>query len=162
LQLAIDSLGSDDKALLAGVCLHPYGKPASGFPAKFDNGFGDIVDAVTTANSISGLPVWLTEFGINLVDGDGEDGQREYLERAYTALASLPDDVLVTACYFAANDGVISPGEPPFGLRTAVDGTARPAWFAYRDLANNPAPTPVEEVEPEHDPDALAAGGRIS
>jgi hypothetical protein len=129
--------------------LHPYGKSAQGFPPGFD--LGEMDDAVRTAHDRSDLPVWVTEFGIKLIDAAGSRRNREddaaylaragqaqaqYLSQACASLGGLPPDVLGGAYYFAYSDGVGTPTEQglsAFGLRDPHD-VARPAWSAMQQV----------------------------
>jgi putative glycosyl hydrolase len=149
LRLAASYLSSAGRALLDGVCLHPYGKSANGFPPSFS--FGEINDAVQTAHDISGLPVWVTEFGVKLGDAAGPKqagesdtdyntralaAQNTYLQQAYQLLGNMPPQVLRNACYFAYSDAVGSPAEQginAFGLRDSTDA-ARPAWGGLQQV----------------------------
>jgi hypothetical protein len=149
LQLAVGYLSPTGKAQLDGVCLHPYGKSANGFPPTFT--FGEINDAVQTAHDISGLPVWVTEFGVKLCDAAGPQqpgesnadytaralaGQDRYLQQSYQLLGNMPPEVLRNACYFAFSDAVGSPAEQgmnAFGLRNPND-VARPAWRGLQQV----------------------------
>lgn len=120
---------------VAGVCLHPYGQRADGFPS--DWGFGEISEAVRFAHAVSGLPVWLTEFGIKLADAGGLVGQARYLQKAFTVLKALDSGVLAVACYFCWRDDVGAPheqGDQAFGLRDR-DGKPRGAWHFYAFVA---------------------------
>lgn len=149
LEQAAGLLSDSGRAQLDGVCLHPYGKSAKGFPPNFI--FGELDDAVRSAHERSGLPVWVTEFGIKLVDAAGnrrnsEDdatylararqAQAQYLSQACASLAALPPDVLAGAYYFAYADGVGATNEQglnAFGLRDPQD-IARPAWSAFQQV----------------------------
>lgn len=122
---AVDALEPKVAARLAGVCVHPYGQRAAGYPDGW--GFGELEQAVLTAHGIAHRPVWLTEYGINLNDVDGdEESQARYLVRARRLLAAMPSSVCMAATQFAWNDTVGSAGEQ-FGLRLA-DDTPRLAW----------------------------------
>jgi hypothetical protein len=158
LQLAVGYLSPAGRALLDGVCLHPYGKSANAFPPTFT--FGEIDEAVQTAHDISGLPVWVTEFGVKLSDAAGPQqagesdtdyntralaAQNTYLQQAYQLLGNMPPRVLRTACYFAFSDAVGSPAEQglnAFGLRDPQD-VARPAWGGLQQVVVQASTTPA-------------------
>lgn len=135
--------------------LHPYGQRAAGFPAGW--GFGELIDAVRTANDLSGLPVALTEFGIKVRDAGGVDGQAEYLRRAAAVVNALSLARCPFACWFAWRDTIGGPnerGEDGFGL-SGEDMVARPAWFTFAELRGGQAQEPPPPVEPpESPPDA--------
>lgn len=134
LALAIALLSEEERTALGGVCFHPYGQRAAGFPA--DWGFGEIDAAVRTARDISGLPVWLTEFGIKIDDAGGDNGQARYLRRAFITLSRLDRSILGVACFFCWHDAVGAPheqGGQAFGLRR-LDHSQRPAWSTFADL----------------------------
>lgn len=120
---------------VAGVCLHPYGQRADGFPN--DWGFGELREAVRFAHDISGLPVWLTEFGIKLEDAGGLPGQARYLQMAFAALHALEPGIVAVACYFCWRDDIGAPherGDKAFGLRD-LDGRPRTSWYALAESA---------------------------
>lgn len=143
--LASRTLGSADYA-----CLHPYGQRAAGFPAGW--GFGELADAVATANSLSGLPVVLTEFGIKIGDAGGEQAQAEYVRKSAILLQALSVARCPFACYFAWRDDIGGPqerGDQAFGLRRE-DGSARPAWQEFalaHNVASLPAAAPVVGID---------------
>lgn len=139
-------------------CGHFYGQRAAGFPGNGKNfneggwGFGELADAIQTANDVSGLPVALTELGIKVGDAGGEGGQAEYVRRVGQLVNALPAGRCPFACYFAWTDRIGGPderGPAAFGLRRE-DGSSRPAWqeFALAHNAAGPAPTPLPTPPP--------------
>jgi hypothetical protein len=141
LQLAMQQLDDETRGLLGGVCFHPYGKPAGGVPS----GWSDQPSLTETVMQAYGfvnqagvgtpLPLWLTEFGLNRtdVDGDGEV-QADYVSAAFAELGELAEGVLGVACLFCWNDTVGADGEA-FGLRPAAGEPAYPAWAAFQACA---------------------------
>jgi hypothetical protein len=156
---AVGLLSPEELALVTGACLHPYGKSVRGFPPGFT--FGEIDEAVVTAHQLSGLPIYLTEFGIKLSDAGGEAGQRAYFQQTYEVLRELPSDVLAAACYFCWSDRIGAPeeqGDHAFGLRRR-DDTPRPAHELCCAVAEagalpfdptgGQAPTPARRAQAE-------------
>jgi hypothetical protein len=130
------------------ACLHPYGQRAAGFPEGW--GFGELSDAISTANSVSGLPVLLSEFGIKVGDAGGPEGQAEYVRRAVGLLKAHSLARVPMAYYFAWRDDVGSPnerGDQAFGLEH-TNGVKRPAWQAFATAQGSLLPP----VEPEPGP----------
>lgn len=151
--------------------LHGYGQRAAGFPQGW--GFGELSDAIQTANEVSGLPVALTEGGIKVGDAGGVDGQAGYVRRWVSLVQSYSEARVPFGAYFAWRDDVGAPserGDQAFGLR-AEDGTPRPAWQAFAVAAGSgavapapPAPIPpvtppvVAPQEPQGGPFRVGAG----
>ncbi len=124
---------------------HFYGQRAAGFPQGW--GFGELSDAIQTANDVSGLPVALTEGGIKVGDAGGVDGQAGYVRRWVSLVQSYSELRVPFGCYFAWNDSIGGPserGDQAFGLR-AEDGTPRPAWQAFAVAAGSGAVPPAPE-----------------
>ena len=142
------SFSPDEKALMAGACFHPYGKSVNGFPPVFH--FGEIADAVQTAHQLTGLPIYLTEFGIKLSDAGGEAGQQIYFQQTYEVLRQLPSNVLAAACYFCWSDRIGAPeeqGDHAFGL-LRHDESPRPAHHTCCALAESGA-LPFDPFSPD-------------
>ena len=145
LHAAARLLTAADHDLLAGAGFHPYGKNARGFPGfghtRFDHAEIDI--AIQNANDIIQLPIWATEFGVNLGQAGSESGQALYVRSAFDLLTGLPSDVLAAATYFCWWDPIGAPrkdGEYALGLRRGGDphgaraGEPRLAWYAFADV----------------------------
>lgn len=112
---------------LAGVGLHPYGQRADGYPDEW--GYGELHGAILTAHGIAHRPVWVTEYGINLTDVEGDEiAQARYLTRCRTVMERLSTAQLMVATQFAWRDDAGGPGEL-FGLRDGED-VPRVAWGA--------------------------------
>jgi hypothetical protein len=114
-----------------GVGIHPYGVPplASWCPDPGEDlncDWGTFASQVNAYNNATGLPVWLTEFGVNSEDVAHE---ADYVEGGYRALSALGDRV-ATGFYFCYSDSMV----PPFGL-TFADGSPKPAYVRYQQLA---------------------------
>jgi hypothetical protein len=145
LKLAMQQLDDETRGLLGGICFHPYGKPAGGVP----DGWSDqpsLTDTVMQAYAFANpdgvgtpRPLWLTEFGLNRTDVDGDvELQADYVSAAFSDLGALSADVLAVACLFCWNDTVGAPGEA-FGLRPAEGEPTYPAWAAFQACAFPPA-----------------------
>ena len=142
---AVAECGED---LPDGVCLHPYGQRAAGFPPGRPGqpfGFGELQAAVSQATGIAGLPVWVTEFGLNLNDadlnkGDGFDSaeaaQAHYVSQSFEVLGELSAEQLQVACLFSWIDRIGSERDGPFGLRPEPEQPARQSWTAYRECTH--------------------------
>jgi hypothetical protein len=145
----IVALLPDELENMTGACFHPYGKSVRGFPPGFV--FGEIDQAVVRAHELTGLPIYLTEFGIKMSDAGGEAGQAAYFRQTYEVLRELPTDILAAACYFCWTDRIGAPGEQgadAFGLRR-LDETPRPAHDLCCALAESGAlPFGLDGEEP--------------
>jgi len=142
LQAAIAECGDN---LPDGVCLHPYAKTALGFPPGPPGepfGFGELDEAVAQAHAITGLPVWVTEFGLNLDTagynmGDGftsaEEAQAHYVDQSFEALGALGPNQLQVACLFCWIDRIGTADDGPFGLRHEPDSDQRAVWHTVSD-----------------------------
>ncbi len=121
---------------LDGVCAHPYGHAAQGYPRP-GYYFGEVQDAVMTAHIAGGgLPVWVTEVGVKIGEVGGEDEQAEWLRRLLELAEGFPQHVLASMCFFAYSDLNGAPserGDQAFGL-VAEDGRRRPAWNTFAAL----------------------------
>jgi hypothetical protein len=106
LQEASRLLTPQDRDLVRGAALHPYGRNARGFPGfnhtRYEHGEIDI--AVQNAHDIVGLPIWVTEFGVPLQQAGGEHGQARFIRDAFDLLGALPESVLAaaTCCWWHA------------------------------------------------------------
>jgi hypothetical protein len=114
-----------------GVSIHPYGvvPDASWCPGAgegLDCSFGTLGGKLDEYNGATGLPVWITELGINTTD---TQHQAEYVSAAYAAVATR--DATEQVFYFCESDAMVA----PFGL-TFADGTPKPfAYAAYQALS---------------------------
>lgn len=134
LRAATDLLDDRTRELLGGVCFHPYGQRADGWP-RADWGFGELADVIGTAYGVAGLPVWLTEFGIHLRDAGGSRRQAEHFRRAAGVIRRFGPEVVPAACWFAWRDEIGMPherGPLAFGLRGVGGRPRRLAWSAFR------------------------------
>lgn len=114
-----------------GVGVHPYGqRPDPNWPSS-SWGFGNLEDLLWNYHTTTGLPVWITELGI-----EDQSIQAEYLSRAFVRVASLPG-VVAHLIWFCWSDGMVH----GFGI---VDGSlnAKPAYFAFEEAAAQPEPEP--------------------
>lgn len=131
--------------------LHGYGQRVAGFPRGW--GFGELSDAIQTANEVSGLPVALTEGGIKIGDAGGLDGQAGYARRWVSLVQSYSEARVAFGAYFCWSDQIGGPSErgpQAFGLREE-QGFARPAWQAFavaNGVVTPPRPTPPPEPTP--------------
>ncbi|HEU0034608.1 MAG TPA: carboxypeptidase-like regulatory domain-containing protein [Kofleriaceae bacterium] len=114
------------------VGIHPYGVPpaASWCPDPGEDlncEWGTFASKVIEYGDATGVPVWLTEFGLRSED---LAHQADYVEGSYRALAALGDRV-GPGFYFCYSDAMV----PPFGL-TFADGAPKTAPFTrYQQLA---------------------------
>lgn len=128
------ALGSFD-----GVGWHAYAERVDGYPnATF--GFGELRNSISSARTLGGKPLWITEIGAQLEWNWGggvpsADAVASYLTRAYSLMRTLGRDVVAQAFWFTWRIA----GES-WGM---VDdsGTRRPAWYAFQQAAGQP-PTP--------------------
>lgn len=110
-----------------GVAIHPYGvvpdstwcpDPGEDLECAWGT-FGEKLDAYGAA---TGLPVWITEFGVRTQD---TAHQANYLADGFRAAGGA------MAFYFCASDAMV----PPFGL-TYADGTPKPiAYERFQQVA---------------------------
>lgn len=127
----LERLAAATKGYADYAGLHPYVKRAAGFPDYPD--WGELSDAIVTANEKSGLPVALTEYGIKIGDAGGSGGQAKYVARSIELLQATSSARCPFACYFAWRDDIGGPdehGQHAFGLRE-TGGFARVAWQAF-------------------------------
>ncbi len=114
-----------------GVSIHPYGVPpdASWCPDPGEDlncEWGTLGGKVDEYHAATGLPVWITEFGIRTLD---TQHAAHYLAAAYAAFESRAA-VVPHAFFFCESDAMV----PPFGL-TFDDGSPKPHVYAtYRAL----------------------------
>jgi hypothetical protein len=132
-----------------GAAFHPYGQRPDGFE-QAGWGWGDLRPAVIRAYELTGLPIWLTEWGVKLSDAGGEQGQADYLRTGAATIAALGEAVVPMAAYFCWRDDVGAPseqGSSAFGLMT-TDGRRRPAWQAFADInaQGDPMPSHTHDV----------------
>ena len=146
LQEVARQLTPADRDAIDGACFQPNKKNARGFPG-FDHRpleHGEIDVSVQDAHDIVELPIWVTEFGLRLVQAGGEPGQALYLRNAFDLLRALPASVLAAATYHCWWDPAGGPhqrGEHAFGLRREdvfdADANTMPrlAWHAFARAA---------------------------
>jgi hypothetical protein len=114
-----------------GVAIHPYGvvPDASWCPNPGEDlncEWGTLGGKVDEYHAATGLPVWISEFGVRT--GDTRHAA-DYLAAAYTAFESRAG-IVAHAFFFCESDAMV----PPFGL-TFDDGSPKPDVYAmYRAL----------------------------
>jgi polysaccharide biosynthesis protein PslG len=133
------------------VAIHPYARDHRGVLGALRR-VRDVMDAARDRRT----PVWITEIGW-ATDGGSDDPadlraseatQARLLTRTFRALdASARRDLVQRAFWFAWRDHPPRSGEPRWwaqftGLRRA-DGSAKPAWRAFRRLAASREPARV-------------------
>jgi len=122
-----------------GVAIHPYGVPpdSSWCPDPGEDlncDWGTLGGKADEYHNATGLPVWITEFGIRTQD---TQHAANYLSAAYTAFESRAD-IVPHAFFFCESDAMV----PPFGL-TFADGSPKPdAYATYRGLTGSGDPPP--------------------
>ena len=146
-----------------GVAIHPYGVPpdSSWCPDPGEDLFcewGTLGGKVDEYHAATGLPVWITEFGLRTND---TRHTANYLAAAYTAFESRGSKV-AHAFFFCESDAMV----PPFGL-TYDDGSPKPDVYAmYRSLTSGggggelpPPPPPPPGLTPRLHGTVEAGGG---
>jgi len=126
-----------------GVAIHPYGVPpdASWCPDPGEDlncAWGTLGGKVDEYYAATGLPIWISEFGVRSAD---TRHVAAYLSAAYTAFESRAS-IVPHAFFFCESDAMV----PPFGL-TFADGSPKPDVYAmYRALTGGgggePPPPP--------------------
>ncbi len=122
-----------------GVGWHAYAERVDGYPnATFGN--GELRNSISSARTVGGKPLWLTEIGAQLDWNWGAgvpsaDAVASYLTRAYGLMRSLGRDVVAQAFWFTWRIAGESWGMVDDG------GTRRPAWYAFQQAAGQ-RPTP--------------------
>jgi hypothetical protein len=115
-----------------GVGIHPYGqRPDANWPSP-DWGFGNLEDLVWSYYFTTGLPVWITELGI-----EDESIQAEYLSRAFDRVAGL-SGVVAHLVWFCWSDAMVH----QFGIVDA-NQQPKPAYFSFAQAQ------PVEPARPQ-------------
>jgi hypothetical protein len=98
--------------------------------------WGSFLSKIDEYTAATGLPVWITEFGVRTEDTAHE---ASYLEGGFRAIAARAS-VSGPAFYFCYSDSMV----PPFGL-TYADGTPKPfAFERFQQVAQpggGPGPT---------------------
>ena len=116
------------------VAVHPYGVvpdpswcPNPG--EDLDCAWGTFLSKIDEYAGATGLPVWMTEFGVRTQDTAHE---ANYLEGGFQAVAAR-GAISGPAFYFCYSDSMV----PPFGL-TYADGTPKPfAYERFQQVANS-------------------------
>lgn len=123
---------------------HMYAERADGYP--FANwGFGEIRNSINQARAIAGKPLWITEVGAQLDYNWGSlsppQAVAEYMKRAFAIMNDVGRNQVAHAFWFTWKIA----GES-WGM---VDDASnkRPAWFTFRELAQNAPPPPTGIVE---------------
>jgi hypothetical protein len=112
-----------------GISIHPYGVVANaGWCPDPGEGlncdFGTIGDKLADYHGATGLPVWITELGIETTDAAH---QADFVTGMYGELAGHPE--VAHAFYFGLSDAMVA----PFGL-TDTSWTPKPAYARYQAL----------------------------
>jgi hypothetical protein len=124
----VDKLKGYDFSGLAGIAVHPYGqraKPDLNIP--FWGGHGDVVPLMYRYFAATGLPIYVTEIGIQ-VPGDAHThaDARTYLAAMFETLLALPYVAIVV--HFCFSDSMVA----SLGL-TTDKGIDKPEQSAMRD-----------------------------
>jgi hypothetical protein len=126
---------------------HFYGQRPDGW-GQDGWGFGNLTDAIRTAESIVGSGnVGLSEYGVKIDDAGGEAQVASFLKAAHD---STYNQNLPFVSWFAYRDQVGAPNErggAAFGLM-AEDGRKRPAWHAYKECQASLDSEQTPEVKP--------------
>ncbi|MGB8644590.1 MAG: peptidoglycan recognition family protein, partial [Anaerolineae bacterium] len=136
---------------------HAYGERVDGYPmASF--GFGELRNSLSSARTLGGKPLWITEIGAQLdwtwqAGVNSADAVAAYLTQAYNLMRTLGRNTVAQAFWFTYKIG----GES-WGL---VDdaGNHRPAWNAFQQTAGiPPPPTPPAITAGSLSPTTVTAG----
>jgi hypothetical protein len=121
----LDYLDQMDLSLVEAIAVHPYGLAPGTVEGTeswcFNSVANTLGDYVARAR---GLPIWVTEFGINGIEHPDESYQADYLRRMFAAMATLP--FVRRVIHFCLSDAMVD----GFGL-LRVDGTPKPAWQVF-------------------------------
>ena len=119
------------------IGLHPYGKSPDGWCQYknqqpicdvYDLPFGDLAESIQTYKAVSGLPVWIDEFG---KEGP-EDYQAEYLKRIFSVFTK--EKVPVAIWYSWSDNMVATNGKVShFGL-TDTQGALKEVGIEFRHI----------------------------
>jgi hypothetical protein len=135
------------------VAIHPYGVAPDGSwcpnPGEDINcEWGTFHSKIEEYGAATGLPIWITEFGVRTQD---VVHQASYLEDGFRAAAAHGSP----AFYFCYSDAMV----PPFGL-TFADGTPKPVAFdRFRALTSTPATTNTSRMHGTVVVGGLGVGG---
>jgi hypothetical protein len=103
------------------VGIHPYGqRPDPNWPSP-SWGFGNLETLVRAYHQTTGMPVWITELGI-----EDESIQAEYLSRAFARVAGPLQNIVAHITWFCWSDGMVN----GFGI-TDASLSPKPAYFAF-------------------------------
>jgi hypothetical protein len=133
-QYIVDAASSAGGLYADGVSIHPYGVvpdstwcPDPGEDLNCE--WGTLGGKVDEYGGATGLPVWITEFGIRTQDTAHE---ADYIAGGYAAFASRAPAV-AHAFWFCESDAMVA----PYGL-TDASGSAKPdAYATYQSLAGS-------------------------
>jgi len=116
-------------ALPDGVACHSYGRGAPTSPPDY-TGFGSIADEINAYERVmSGVPVWITEWGVLDRDSDPADGIARYAREFIQYVRSTLRRKTVTAVWYAFADTMHN----GYGL---VDENDRPKYPLYDEYLN--------------------------
>ena len=110
------------------IAIHPYTqRPTPDWP-RADWGSGYVSDLIQAYQTVTDLPLWLTEIG---VDSLGAEEQGAYLSRFYNTISRKFGDVVPEVFWFSYSDAMAY----PFGLVDSL-GQPKPAYEAYKKVAS--------------------------
>ncbi|MEM7343890.1 MAG: CotH kinase family protein, partial [Chloroflexota bacterium] len=113
--------------------IHPYGqRPEPTWPSS-NWGFGYVGDLIRNYQSVTSLPLVISEIGEQHLS---QTGQAEYLRRFYRSMTTQFSNVVSNVYWFCYSDGMVS----PYGLVDNI-GQRKEAYFAFRELAATAPPT---------------------
>lgn len=123
---------------------HTYAERADGYPFA-GWGFGEIRNSINQARAIAGKPLWITEIGALLDYNWGSlsppQAVAEYIKRSFAIMNDVGRNQVAHAFWFTWRIA----GES-WGMVDET-GSKRPAWFAFRELAQNAPQPPTGTVE---------------
>lgn len=128
--------------------IHPYGQRPENW-GTYPWGHGELYDTIDHAWRIAGKPIFCTEIGVKVGDAGDEEKVSWWMKAAADTLKRLRSEgKLAEAAWFAWRDQVGAPwerGPQAFGL-LREDGSRRPAWSTFSELARQEPGTGGEET----------------
>jgi len=111
------------------VGVHPYGqRPTPTWPSP-TWGFGVVGDLVRRYHREAGMPIWITEVGVQAAPVQGE-----FPERTFEAINEELSEQAPNVFWFCWSDGMVS----PYGLVQA-DGQEKQSYYSFQRFASQPA-----------------------
>jgi hypothetical protein len=116
--------------------IHPYGqRPNPDWPNP-TWGFGYVGDLIDAYRRVTGLPLVISEIGVEHLT---DDEQAEYLRRFFATITANYAPVIDSLLWFCYSDRMVS----PYGLLNAND-QRKAAWYGYRAAVGPQQPPPAD------------------